>query len=66
MMTHNAALGQISINKTYLFSSHHADRLTSEQVVDKFGNERTKEKKEVTNTSTLGTLGLMGRTMMCI
>lgn len=48
LMTHNAAqtklqdrLAQIF---TYLFSSHHADRFTSEQVVDKFGNERTEEK----------------------
>lgn len=29
-----------------MFSSHHADGFTSEQVVDKFGNERTKERKK--------------------
>lgn len=39
-------LGKIIINYTYLFSSHHADRLTSEQVVDKFGDERAKEREK--------------------
>lgn len=36
---------RVVINDTYLFSSHHADRLTSEQMVDEFGNERTKDRK---------------------
>lgn len=30
----------VLIENTYLFSSHHADRFASEQVVDKFRNER--------------------------
>lgn len=74
-MTHNAAQTKLQDRLahifTYLFSSHHADRFTSEQVVDKFGNERTegKKKKEMTNISTAGTLnysGITDRTKMCV